>query len=269
MAFCVTFSLVLPYSWTSVQWSSIALTVAPVRSAFWLWISLWSERNLLSFAFQHVVCEIFTSWKDFWKFMPAVFNSVKASRDLWCLLLTCDRMFTSKHTSGAGVPFELVTTLKTTDLLCTRTNKCMHGSFLLFLNEKGMGQPFSVFSCLCLTDQQHEFTWTQTKEAETRKNKLLSNQIFMFHQNQNSPSDSSGTVQSDLSGTVTVMEYGSVLMCLCVWVNCCHYILECVFEWQGNVSFLHCISTLTTVLDLQHHLLNLLEFILSIVFMIL
>ncbi len=120
------------------------------------------------------------------------------------------------HTSGAGVLSERVTTLKTTDLLSTRTNKCMHGSFLLFLNEKGMGQPFSVFSCLCLTDQQHEFTWTQTKEAETWKNNLLSNQIFMFHQNQNSPSDSSETVQSDLSGTVTVMNTG-VSKCVCVF----------------------------------------------------
>ncbi len=139
-------------------------------------------------------------------------------------------------------------------------HKQMYARLFLKKNEKGMGQPCSVFSCLCLTDQQHEFTWTQTKEAETRKNKLLSNQIFTFHQNQNSHSDSSRTVESDLSGTVTVMEDGSVLMCLCVWVNCCHYILECIFpfEWQGNVSFLHCISTLTTVLDLQHHFLNLL-----------
>lgn len=84
------------------------------------------------------------------------------------------------HTSGAEEPSERVTTLKTTDLLSTCTNKCMHGTS--FFNEKGMGQPFSVFSCLCLTDQQHEFTWTQTKEAERRKNKLLSNQIFTFHQ---------------------------------------------------------------------------------------
>lgn len=123
-----------------------------------------------------------------------------------------------------------------------QTNVCTAN---FFLNEKGMGQPFSVFSCLCLTDQQHEFTWTQTKEAETRKNKLLSNQIFTFHQNQNSHSDSGGTVESDLSGTVTVMEYGSVLMCLCVWINCCHYILECIllFEWQWKASFLHCISS--------------------------
>lgn len=125
----------------------------------------------------------------------------------------------------------------------------MHGFFFFLffflLNEKGMGQPFFVLSCLCLTDQQHEFTWTQTKEAETRKNKLLSNQIFTFHQNQNSHSDSSGTVQSDFSSTVSVMEYGSVLMCLCVWVNCCHYILECVFhfEWQLDVSFNHYVST--------------------------
>lgn len=115
-----------------------------------------------------------------------------------------------------------------TNRLTPHMHKQMYAR-LLFLNEKGMGQPYSVLSCLCLTDQQHEFTRTQTKEAETRKNKLLSNQIFTFHQNQNSHSDSSGTVQSDLSGTVTVMEYGSVLMCLCVWVNCCHYILECIF----------------------------------------
>lgn len=125
--------------------------------------------------------------------------------------------------------------------LTPHMHKQMYARLLFFfLNEKGMGQPYSVLSCLCLTDQQHEFTWTQTKEAETRKNKLLSNQIFTFHQNQNSHSDSSGTVESDLRRTVTVMEYGSVLMCLCVWLNCCHHILECVFlvEWQWNVSLI-------------------------------
>lgn len=195
------------------------------------------------------------SWTFFFfKFMPAVFNGVRASRDLWALLLTCDRMFTSKLTSGAEEKSERVTTLKTTGLLCTCTNKCMHGFF--FWNEKGMGQPYSVLSCLCLTDQQHEFTWTQTKEAETRKNKLLSNQIFTFHQNQNSHSDSSGTVESDLRRTVTVMEYGSVLMCLgkllslYTWVHVpCWVTAKCVSVYQ---------PTLTAVLDLQSYLLDLL-----------
>lgn len=142
------------------RWSSIALTVAPVLCAFWLSaLDLWSERNLLSFAFQHVVSEIFTSWKVFWKFMPA-------SRDLWCLLLTCDRIFTSKHTSGAEEPSERVTTLKTTDLLSTCTNKCMHGSLFFKWERNG-----PALFCLQLFMSHRSATWVYMNSDKRSRDK--------------------------------------------------------------------------------------------------
>ncbi len=131
----------------------------------------------------------------------------------------------------------------------------------LFL--KKMRKEWASLFCLQLFMSHrsaHEFTWTQTEEAETRKNKLLSNQIFTFHQNQNSHSDSSRTVESDLSGTVTVMEYGSglnVFVCLGKLLSLYSWVYF-PFWVTGKCVFLHCISTLTTVLDLQHHFLNLL-----------
>lgn len=145
----------------------IALTLAPVLCAF-LWLTLWSERICFLLLF-NMLCVRF-SWveKFFFKFMPAVFNSVRASRDLWAPLLTCDRMFTSKLTSGAEEKSERVTTLKTTDLLHTCTNKCMHGSFF-FKMRKEWASP--ILSWAVYVSQISNMSLHELKQKKQRQGK--------------------------------------------------------------------------------------------------
>lgn len=111
----------------------IALIVAPVLCAF-LWLTLWSDRICFLLLF-NMLCERFSCVESFFffKFMPAVFNCVKASRDLWGLLLTCDNVHIQTHIWGWGEVWARYN-IKT-NLLHTCTNKCMHDSFFKMRKE--------------------------------------------------------------------------------------------------------------------------------------
>lgn len=204
-------------------------------------------------------CCVWDFEKFFFLSLCQQFNSVRARRDLWALLLTCDRMFTSKLTSGAEEKSERVTTLKTTDLLHTCTNKCTHGSFFMKWERNG-----PALFCLELFMSHRSATWVymnSNKRSRDKEKQTIVKPDIHVPPKPKLPlwlQRDCGVWSQTYSNCNGIRECLNVFVCLgkllslYSWVHFpCWVTVKCVSVYQ---------PTLTAVLDWQSYLLDLLVY---------